>query len=69
MILGRTNEFHTCRNQTALLSRALKIARVGLPCVFAHLRIDEEQDAEDEVVLYREEDGSCQFLEWLDKFR
>jgi hypothetical protein len=37
------------------------------PCVFAILRIDWDRVSKTRVALYREEDGSCPFIEWFDK--
>ena len=36
-------------------------------CVFAILRIDWDRVSKTRVALYREEDGSCPFIEWFDK--
>jgi putative component of toxin-antitoxin plasmid stabilization module len=36
-------------------------------CVFAILRIDWDRVCKARVALYREEDGSCPFVEWFDK--
>ena len=36
-------------------------------CFFAMLRIDWDRVSKIRVALYREEDGSCPFIEWFDK--
>ena len=38
-----------------------------LSCNFAILRIDWDRVPKTRVALYREEDGSCPFIEWFDK--
>ena len=37
------------------------------PCIFAILRIDWDRVSKTRVALYREDDGSCPFIEWFDK--
>ncbi len=47
--------------------RAPRRCGFALTCSFAILRIDWERVSKTRVALYREEDGSCPFIEWFDK--